>query len=510
MLVEVRPIAKLRGKNPVDVTRALQPVLAALCEDSVDLSRVRLVCDWIQYRQNFREPVELRRFVGGNGLGGNGGAPANGCGPTEAMELAIDLRRGGVGMHDAALRALTARSVPDNGGAGRDIALEDWGPGSASCIWRFNALYWQHLRLWEQATGQGYESALPGGRSDARNTDGVRELIAGLFASWDELAARRALPEELYVVELGVGNGSQAATWLDTFAEMDRERSRVAKQGDDYRDYYRRLHYLMCDYSPHVLELARAAVSRHGGHVSSFVLDAMHPMTALGFLRYKVFLVYISNVYDNLPTDELASFGQREYLVETRAYLPAELAAEVAAAAGTTTDALPAMIHKMLRLGPPLLAEAAPVHFQDTAAAVAFWRSCWAALRLEERYMPLAGLDTYQVAAGVSGESLRSLLTTTGDVRMHVSNGAVASFTETMPLLHPYGRLICHDLFATDVHLYRTGFRGPGKYDGSVVNWVNGPLLAHIGRRKGFDVRFAPFAHRPGSNVHTMTVQVRD
>ena len=93
---------------------------------------------------------------------------------------------------------------------------------------------------------------------------------------------------------------------------------------------------------------------------------------------------------------------------------------------------------------------------------------------------------------------------------MHVSNGAVASFTETIGLLHPYGRLVCHDLFARDVGAYRTGFRGPGKYDGSVVNWVNGPLLAHLGRRRGVDVTYAPFAHRAGTNIVTMTAQVRD
>ena len=34
---------------------------------------------------------------------------------------------------------------------------------------------------------------------------------------------------------------------------------------------------------------------------------------------------------------------------------------------------------------------------------------------------------------------------------MHVSNGALASFADTLPLLHPFGRLQCHDLFVTDV-----------------------------------------------------------
>jgi hypothetical protein len=43
-----------------------------------------------------------------------------------------------------------------------------------------------------------------------------------------------------------------------------------------------------------------------------------------------------------------------------------------------------------------------------------------------------------------------------------------------------------------------------------VVNWVNGPLLQHVGRRAGFDVRIAPFAQRPSSNVSTLTAAVRE
>ncbi|MGH3811122.1 MAG: hypothetical protein ACRDUV_01535, partial [Pseudonocardiaceae bacterium] len=378
------------------------------------------------------------------------------------------------------------------------VYLEEWTPEATSLIWRFNELYWRALSLWEEATGREYEQALPGGESDARNRDAVREIITGLFTLWDSLGERNALPEELYVIELGVGNGGQAKTWLDEFVELDR---------DHGRDYYRRLHYLMCDYSPHVLELARAAVA---DHVSSFVLDATQPRTALGFLRYKVFLVYISNVYDNLPTDEVAQIGGHTYIVQSRAYLPLDAAAEIGQLVSTPPDGVPELIRKLLRLGPALLAEAAPAHFPSVEVAVEFWRRTWAALRLEERYQPLTGLDLYQIAPTVSGEMLRPLLESGADIRMHVNNGAVASFVDTIPLLHPYGRLICHDLFVTDVHAYRTGFRGPGKYDGSIVNWLNGPLLAHLGRRKGFDVDYQRFAHRTGTNIITMTAQVRD
>jgi hypothetical protein len=488
VLVEVRPADRLRGKNAVDLTAALAPVLDTLAGDGegTDLSQLRVVADWVQYRESFRAPVALRPVVGG-----------------PQLELALDLRRTTAQDADQVATAVAAAlHAHRSGGSSRHhVTLEEWVPTRRSRIWDFNALYWQHLRRWEEATGRGYESALPGGQSDARDVEPVRDTITELFTIWDSLAQRRALPEELYVVELGVGNGGQARTWLDTFMELDRAHG---------RDYHRRLHYLMGDYSPHVLELARAAVAEHSSRVSSFVLDATRPMTSLAFLRFKVFFVYISNVYDNLPTDEIATIGQREHLVESRAYLPAGAAEAIAGRVDAAPAALGGLVDKLLRLGPDLLAEAAPQHFPGgVPAAVEFWRSCWQALRLQERYVPLHGLDTYEIAPGISGELLRPLVATGGDVRMHVSNGAATGFAETLPLLHPYGRLQCHDIVVTDPHQYRTGFRGPGKYDGSVVNWVNGPLLAHIGARKGFDVAFAPF-RRPGSNITTMTAGVRD
>jgi hypothetical protein len=230
----------------------------------------------------------------------------------------------------------------------------------------------------------------------------------------------------------------------------------------------------------------------------------------LQFLRGKAFCVYISNVYDNLPTDEVAIIRGRPYLVEVRAYLGQEDASQLACKYRTEPAELPALIGRLLRLGPDLLAEAAPDRFGDSGDSVAFWQEAWAALRLDERYVPLEGLDAYQVSQSATGEILRPLLESCGDVRMHVSNGALTSFAETLPLLHPFGRLQCHDLFVTEPEAYQTGFYGPGKYDGSVVNWVNGPLLALIGNRRGFDVQIGPLHGRPSANVKTLTAQVRD
>ncbi|MDQ3055479.1 MAG: hypothetical protein M3R66_17205, partial [Actinomycetota bacterium] len=280
MLVEVRPSKKLRGARALNLTACLAPILDALCEDSLDLSRLRLVCDWVQYKNNFRDVIDVRPILSPAKQNGRAAAPDD-----NKLEIAIDLRRcADADLADVVRDVLARRTEPE--GLQR-VYLEDWSRGTTSRIWEFNSLYWRFLGVWEKATGRLYEQALPGGESDARNIAGVHELIKEMFLVWDDLAAHNALPDELYVIELGVGNGNQAKTWLDEFAKLDAEHG---------SEYYRRLHYMMCDYSEHVLSSARENVADHAAHVSSFALDATTPMTALGFLRYKVFLVYISNV----------------------------------------------------------------------------------------------------------------------------------------------------------------------------------------------------------------------
>jgi hypothetical protein len=476
MEVDLRPVAKLR--QSAAARAAIGPIIEAVCASPADLSRLRVVADWIQYKQNFRDAVVSRPIADTD------------------IEIAFDLRRC-AGMAEENLAASVKAALSEPAG----LALEPWVAGRDSCIWRFNALYWQALSGWEQATGRQYEQSLPGGESDARNTEAARELILELFRIWDDLDARRALPDELYVLELGVGNGNQARTWLDEFAQLDRRHG---------RDYYRRLRYLMGDYSPHVLDRARQAVAQHGARISALVVDATRPAITLGFLAGKAFLVYISNVYDNLPTDELACVHGRTYQVQMQAFLSDDEAGLIAGQFGISPPRLAPLIDRLLRIGPELLSESAPEHFAGTGQAVAFWRAVWGALRLRERYVPLEGLDSYQVSPAVTGEVLRPLMEAEGDVRMHVSNGAVASFTGTLPLLHPYGRVQCHDLFLTGSEQYRAGFYGPGKYDGSVVNWVNGPLLQLVASRRGFGVEFTPFRQRPGSNILTLTAQPRD
>src|SRR5215472_14004718 len=212
MLIELRASDdRLRGPKALDAAPILTSAYKAVADSTIDLSNTRVICDFIQYRQNFRDAVELRRVepwrIEANGRNEH----------DEGYEIAIDLRRAKPEQVGASISTALSPDPPDR------IALENWRPGSKSLIWGFNGLYWKALSLWEQSTGKGYEQALPGGASDARNVEAARGIISKLFEVWDGLAARRALPEELYVLEIGVGNGSQARVFLDELRAMAQE-----------------------------------------------------------------------------------------------------------------------------------------------------------------------------------------------------------------------------------------------------------------------------------------------
>ncbi|MDE3077722.1 MAG: hypothetical protein KGJ86_20065, partial [Chloroflexota bacterium] len=57
---------------------------------------------------------------------------------------------------------------------------------------------------------------------------------------------------------------------------------------------------------------------------------------------------------------------------------------------------------------------------------------------------------------------------------------------------------------------YRQSFRGPGKFDGSLANWVNGPLLQHVASRHGFNVEFKPFKYRKGSQTVILSTTMKE
>jgi hypothetical protein len=473
-------------------SEAVAALLAALEATPVDprlLPALRVHLDWIQYRANFREPVTVRRALG---PGGEAAALA---------EIAVDLRRTEpADLAPALSRALSALT-PEGGlgepgapGAPERVWLGEWSPVRDSLIWQFNRLFWQRVADWEAAAGRSFEQALPSGQSDANHPAAVTDAVADFWTLLRELDKRGHLPAEIFALEIGVGSGRRAALWLDGFRALDEERG---------TGYYPRLRFLLGDYSLPTLDRAMAAVAAHPDVVSVLALDAVNPLRTLAFLRYKILYVHLTNVYDNLAHDEMVRRDGRYYLVEVRPWVAVAAAEAMAAAAGLAAADLPRAVTALLEIGPEALG--------DRGRGVALWRATWDALRLEERLVALEDLAQAPLPPGLDRSHLEDVLEEApDDVRFHLSRGAAESFLNTLPLLHPRGYLQVQDIFVTRMDEYRLGFRGPGKLDGSVVNWVNGALLRAIGARAGYDVHFAPFRYRPGSRTSILYTTQRD
>jgi len=443
------------------------------------LPHLRVHVDWIQYRQNFREAVTVRRAIDTRGD------------PLALAEVAVDLRQvRPETLREDLARALSAATA-EGDETGRHVPLEEFVPLRQSLIWRFNRLFWQHLAAWEEVSGRGFEQALPGSRSDANHPVAVADSVADFWTLLRDLDKRGQLPPEIFILEIGVGTGTRAALWLDRFRELDVERG---------TGFYPRLRFLLGDYSTPILDRAGAAVRDHP-EVSFIAMDALNPIKTLAFLRYKILHIHLTNVYDNLPHDEIVRRDGRFYLVEARAYLPD--ADRIAAALGFPPGELAQIAGKLLDIGPD--------YFGDRRRGVAWWRDVWSGLRLEERLVALADLAEAPLPGGVDAVALEEMLRgAPDDIRFHLSSGAAESFVNTLPLLHPRGYLQVQDIFVTQMEEYRQGFRGPGKLDGSVVNWVNGPLLREVGTRAGYDVHFAPFRYREGSRTSILYTTQRD
>jgi len=450
--------------------------------DAAQFARLQIYMDWLQYKQNFREPITVMQS-----------APSE-RGESSRMEVRIDSRQ----VSPGCLRPMVMKAIrPSKQNAPIDqgrIYLEDFRSLRSSIVWEFNQLYWQRLKDWERATGKSYEKALPGGVSDGHHPQAISDSAQQFWKLLKDLENRNQLPAEIFILEIGVGLAMRAAMWLDRFCALDQENG---------TNYYPRLRFLLGDYSLSTLERSRPAVQKHIDLCSFIALDALDPTKALSFLRHKVLHVHSSNMYDNLPDEEVVWRDNRLYWVQVRAYIPPEDAARIGGECGVAVADTVRTVNRLLEVG----ANALPDHEKG----MLFWMEIWKAIRLEERLIDAVELPEIPLPAGLTYVQMEDILKDApGDLRFHLSSGALESFRNTLPLLHPRGYLHVQDIFVTDLNEYSMGFYGPGKLDGSIVNWVNGALLREVAHRAGYDLHFAPFQYREGSKTSVLHTTQRE
>jgi hypothetical protein len=480
------PSALPKGTDVAALTSRVTASVTTLVDrcglDPEIAAALRVHLDWVHYKSCFRDPVMLRRSVDQQER------------VRPLAEIAVDLRQLDPAhlpaQLTAAMHALRNGHHPDVGA----VQLDRFLPWRDSIIWAFNRLFWRRLGDWEAAMKRGYEGALPSGGSDANHPEAVADSVGDFWTLLRDLDARGQLPAEVYAMEIGVGSGTRARLWLDKFIALDRECG---------TGYYSKLRFLLGDYSPATLETALTAVGPHAPICSVLAIDAQNPFKTLSFLRFKILFIHLTNVYDNLPFDEIVRRDGQLYLVEVRPYLHAAAADALAADFAMPVSDLPGAIARLLEFGPETLG--------DLDRGIDFWNRVYTALRLEERLRMLDEGDDGHLPRGVGRSPLDDLLAESpADIRFHLSRGAAESFVNTVPLLHPRGYLQVQDIFVSTMREYTQGFKGPGKLDGSFVTWVNGAFLRAVGARAGFDVHFAPFRYRPGSRTQILYTTPRD
>ncbi|HEX4137390.1 MAG TPA: hypothetical protein VHY84_22465 [Bryobacteraceae bacterium] len=470
--------SKAAAVTPI-VVETLHKLMEAGDLDQAQFARLQVQLDWIQYKQNFREMVTVANIVG------RGSRP---------IDMRIDARQvTPENLHAEMLRAIGAASDPEKSAQDR-IPLEDFKSFRHSMAWEFNKLYWSQLGEWEKMTGKGYQEALPGGKSDGNQEEAVMDSVADFWTLLRDMETRKQLPAEIFILEIGVGSGTRCGMFVEKFRQLDQQRG---------TSYYPRLRVLMGDYSLETLDMSRPAVKEHLHLCSFLALDALNPLKTLSFLRHKILYIHSTNMYDNLPDEEILRRDGKLSYVHARMYLPMRDAVKIAEKFKVQVENIRGMVEKLLAIGPDFAGE--------RACGMSFWQEFWKAVRLEEKIVALEEMPDLMLPTGLDVPRLEDILARVpGDLRFHLSSGALESFVNTIPLLHPRGYLQVQDIFVTDLNEYRVGFHGPGKLDGSIVNWVNGALLKGVAERTGYDLHFAPYRYRRESKTSVLYTTPRE
>jgi hypothetical protein len=477
----------LQGKAAGATQEVIETLYSMMAEGHIEpneFARLRIQLDWLQYKKNFREVVLITPDKEPPGVA----API--------LHIQVDTRQVVAGCLKPEMMRAMIRQKPPRGvaPAEENLPLEDFKPFRESIAWEFNRLYWHRLKEWEVATGQGYEKALPGGQSDANHPDAVADGVADFWTLVRDLEAKKQLPPEIFLLEIGVGTGRRCGLFLDRFHALDTQRG---------TNYYPKLRVLLGDYSLQTLDRSRAAVERHIDLCSFVALDALNPLKTLSFLRHKILHVHLTNLYDNLPSDEILRRDGKLFFIETRAYVPMQEVVRITQKYELPVEKTRTLVSRLLEGGPDYVG--------DYDRGMNFWMEIWDAMRLEERLVPIEDMVDSAFPPGLDIAKLEDILQEApSDLRFHLSSGALESFSNTIPLLYPRGYLQVQDIFVTDFNQYRLGFHGPGKLDGSIVNWVNGVLLREVGERAGYDVHFAPFHYRKGSKTSILYTTSRE
>ena len=447
----------------------------------------------ITYRQHFRRPLARRPFTTAT--------------EADRWELAVDLRQWSkpddlrTALEQTLPHYVDGRSESDGG-----VLIGDFVPYSKSIVWQFNSAFWNNVIDFVGAHGRDYRDSIKG--SPDANIEFIRHNAGKFYQQIRDI--RPSDQGRLCYVEIGVASVDYARAFIDTLTTL--------AHADDYE--LGPITYLLSDTSEAVLDHARGEL---GTERRGIVLEYVHahaeaPTEALHDFANRILRVHVTNVFDNLPGDKLAQLEDTHFLIETRLYLPADALVDLCSTYELDIDTLRGSLAEISNSGVGAFLDTYQSQFRRTHGETKgdleffrFWQDLYGnpdkgdtGLKLEERYKEIGpthfdyirpdilpkNIDANQILNEVLAEYPHN-------VWLHLSDGALESGLQLLALLHPRGSIEIVDIIVRRIadyhdvpqrltskgkHIYRMGFKGPAKYDGSAVDWFNGRLLEAVAR----------------------------
>lgn len=473
------------------------PLLAAGLEQlarraaAARLLPARVCWSRIHYRQHFRPAAALRELRRADGR--------------RAHELTVDL---GQTASPARLEYELQRAL-DGPRRAPGAAIGPFGGASRSPAWLFNAAFWRHLPRFMQALGGDFRDSIAGSPDTNRalTEDAARRFIARLRAA----SAGRGAP--LAYLDVGAAGTEHAAAMIGYLAAAD--------AGP--------VEYLLGDISPAALVRARQRLGERRAQVTVryLRLDLQRPYAPLAGYRGRILTAHLTNVLDNLPGEQVAQADGRRYLLRTQLYLPAAALRQLAAAYGLEAERLAADLTAIPATGVDrFLENYRPLLAGGEHRLMRFWHDLYGnpaarrtGLKLRERLVEIPDLARFAPwppdAPGLEhlphpGAVIQEVLERAGsDVWLHLSERAIHGCLQLLALLHPAGVLEITDILLREAAAHYASYRGPAKYDGSVVEWFNGALFQAFARRAfpGCRCRSEPLA--AAGKPHMTRLEVR-
>src|SRR5579875_1556594 len=372
-----------------------------------------------------------------------------------------------------------------------------------SVVWRFNQAFWRYLGIWERVTGKSYQRALPKGKSESHHQEFIDEAAENFASHVHELEREGTLAadEELWMHEKAPGSGEFTAGVLDYLFRH-------------YPAYFRRMHVVLSDVSPQVLELARRELEGRGylglNADSARRLEILfwdlsaNPEPKLAredgsFVDLRQRFIYFrhANFFDQLPTRLFAKHDGRFYEVKVRAIVASARLAELQRQHAMTLAELMAIIEGQK--------DAGSFSPDQQTRFINFWSALWQAVKFDEAYEPCELATVHRYGALLAREMAQ--LTR---VRFVTSDTALATLTADIGLLHPERGYACF----TDIFLQRPiefcqRWAELAKYDNGVWVGTNGALLVQVLSEAGFECSYHPVELTLGEATSSYTLGVR-